>query len=240
MDHSAMGHNMSAMDHAAMGHDMSAMDHAVMGHDMSAMDHSGHDMGNLHMGMVMTFHGGYEETILFDFWQTKTLFAFLVSCFILFVFAALYEGLKLAREKLIAYELKKTNNVNGAAVSITRNCHCNSRPNLVSCEEAEALNNNSECCANKTKSNNETHNRLIQNTSPEVVVKSYSSRLFSQGHLIQTFLHMFQITVSYLLMLVFMTYNTWLCVAVVLGAGAGYFFFGVHRLTAIDVNEHCH
>lgn len=51
---------------------------------------------------------------------------------------------------------------------------------------------------------------------------------------------MLQITVSYLLMLVFMTYNTWLCLSVVLGAGLGYFIFGLKRLTAIDVNEHCH
>ena len=27
---------------------------------------------NLHDGMVMSFHGGYSETILFDFWNTST------------------------------------------------------------------------------------------------------------------------------------------------------------------------
>lgn len=68
----------------------------------------------------------------------------------------------------------------------------------------------------------------------------FRTRLISRGHLIQTFLHMLQITVSYLLMLVFMTYNTWLCLSVVLGAGFGYFLFGLKRLTSIDVNEHCH
>ena len=68
----------------------------------------------------MTFHGGYEETILFDFWQTTTLVQFLLSCLVLFIFAALYEGLKLAREKLIAYELKRTNAINGnAPIKIT-------------------------------------------------------------------------------------------------------------------------
>lgn len=51
---------------------------------------------------------------------------------------------------------------------------------------------------------------------------------------------MVQVTLSYLLMLVFMTYNTWLCLSVVLGAGVGYFFFGYKRLTTIDANEHCH
>lgn len=168
--------------------DHSSMDHSKMDH--STMDHStmGHSMGEMH-GMVMTFHGGYKEAILFDFWSTSTIAGFLFSCLALFVLAALYEGLKLGREKLIAYELKRTANnpiaLNGAQSNIT-------------------------------------------------------SRLFSRGHLIQTFLHMIQITVSYLLMLVFMTYNSWLCLAVVLGAGAGYFIFGVYRMTSIDVNEHCH
>jgi copper transporter 1 len=69
---------------------------------------------------------------------------------------------------------------------------------------------------------------------------NFSSRIFSKGHIIQTLMHMLQITVSYLLMLVFMTYNSWLCLSVVLGAGLGYFLFGLKRLTTIDVNEHCH
>ena len=68
----------------------------------------------------------------------------------------------------------------------------------------------------------------------------FRSRLLSKGHILQTFLHMFQVAISYLLMLVFMTYNSWLCLSVVLGAGLGYFFFGYKRLTTIDSNEHCH
>merc|ERR1712018_178016 len=109
-----------------------------MGHDMGGMDHS-------MMGMVMSFHGGYKETVLFDFWETKTVGTFVVSCIALFVCAALYEGLKLAREKLIAYELKKG------------------------------------------------HSNQLNGNQPVFV-----SRLLSRGHLCQTLLHMFQITVSYL------------------------------------------
>ena len=70
-------------------------------------------------------------------------------------------------------------------------------------------------------------------------------RLVSLGlHIIQTLLHMLQMTISYLLMLIAMTYNVWLFIAVVLGAGAGYFLFarfrgpGTRRLE--DENEHCH
>ena len=67
-----------------------------------------------------------------------------------------------------------------------------------------------------------------------------SRNMMSLAHAIQTLLHILQVTVSYMLMLVFMTYNVWLCLAVVLGAGIGYFLFAWRRATVVDINEHCH
>lgn len=61
----------------------------------------------------------------------------------------------------------------------------------------------------------------------------------SPGHIIQTLLHVVQSTASYILMLVFMTYNVWLCLALVLGLAVGYFFFGWRKNTVVDVTEHC-
>lgn len=63
--------------------------------------------------------------------------------------------------------------------------------------------------------------------------------MLSSGHAIQTVLHFLQSTASYTLMLVFMTYNVWLCIALVLGLAVGYFFFGWRKNTVVDVNEHC-
>ncbi|XP_034665155.1 uncharacterized protein LOC117899328 [Drosophila subobscura] len=55
-------------------------------------------------------------------------------------------------------------------------------------------------------------------------------------HIAQTFLHMLQVLISFLLMLVFMSFNVWLCAAVLLGAGLGYFlFFPLSN----NVQEHC-
>ena len=55
---------------------------------------------------------------------------------------------------------------------------------------------------------------------------------------------MLQVTVSFFLMLIAMTYNVWLFVAIVLGAGAGYFLFARFRgpgtQSGQDPNEHCH
>ncbi|XP_023243195.1 high affinity copper uptake protein 1-like isoform X2 [Centruroides sculpturatus] len=66
------------------------------------------------------------------------------------------------------------------------------------------------------------------------------NRMISWPHGIQTILHVVQMVTSYFLMLIFMTYNVWLCMAVALGAGAGYFLFGWRKATVVDVTEHCH
>jgi len=85
------------------------------------------------------------------------------------------------------------------------------------------------------------------------VVKSFSYNNLSSGacyrsqqmprwfHCVQTVLHVLQVTVSMLLMLVFMTYNVWLCLSVIAGAGTGYFLFGWRRyISSTDVRQHCH
>lgn len=76
----------------------------------------------------------------------------------------------------------------------------------------------------------------------ELINPIFDSRvkMMSWMHTWQTVLHVVQVILSYLLMLIFMTYNVWLCLAVVLGAGAGYFFFGWKKSLVVDITEHCH
>ncbi|XP_072385025.1 high affinity copper uptake protein 1 isoform X1 [Diabrotica undecimpunctata] len=64
--------------------------------------------------------------------------------------------------------------------------------------------------------------------------------MLSKMHALQTILHMVQMVLSYFLMLIFMTFNVWLCLAVVFGAGVGYFLFGWKKSVVVDVTEHCH
>uniref|UniRef100_A0A1L8DEQ8 Copper transport protein n=1 Tax=Nyssomyia neivai TaxID=330878 RepID=A0A1L8DEQ8_9DIPT len=70
--------------------------------------------------------------------------------------------------------------------------------------------------------------------------KPIRQQIFNKAHIIQTFLHLIQVSVSYALMLIVMTYNVWLFLAVVLGACAGYLFFGWIRNRSVDITEHCH
>lgn len=64
--------------------------------------------------------------------------------------------------------------------------------------------------------------------------------MFSKSHTYQTCLHIIQIVISYFLMLIFMTYNVWLGLAVALGSTTGFFLFGWKKSVVVDVTEHCH
>ncbi|XP_038820558.1 high affinity copper uptake protein 1-like isoform X2 [Salvelinus namaycush] len=70
--------------------------------------------------------------------------------------------------------------------------------------------------------------------------KTVGQRMLSLSHLLQTVLHIIQVMVSYFLMLVFMTYNAYLCIAVAAGAGVGYFLFSWKKAVVVDITEHCH
>ncbi|XP_053551661.1 high affinity copper uptake protein 1 [Bombina bombina] len=70
--------------------------------------------------------------------------------------------------------------------------------------------------------------------------KTVGQQMLSLPHVIQTCLHIIQVVVSYFLMLVFMTYNAYLCIAVAAGAGTGYFLFSWKKAVVVDITEHCH
>ncbi|XP_063594011.1 high affinity copper uptake protein 1-like [Penaeus indicus] len=49
-------------------------------------------------------------------------------------------------------------------------------------------------------------------------------------HVLQSFLHVIHLTIGYILMLIVMTYNAYFSIAIVGGAGLGYFFFALFDL----------
>ena len=66
-------------------------------------------------------------------------------------------------------------------------------------------------------------------------------RLMALHHVIQGLLHILQVAIGYMLMLVVMTYNVWLFISIILGAGLGYVIFNYKRkLIIVDVNDPCH
>ncbi|XP_044592505.1 high affinity copper uptake protein 1-like isoform X2 [Cotesia glomerata] len=55
--------------------------------------------------------------------------------------------------------------------------------------------------------------------------KSRSKIILSPVHVFQTVLHILQFTLGYFLMFIFMTYNVWFAIAVLLGVGVGFWIF---------------
>lgn len=182
-------HDHHHVEHDRHDHETTTPSHEHGG-DMSHCDMSSHSM------MMMNFHAGYCETVLFSSWQITTIGSLIGSMIGIFIMAALYEGLKYYREYLFwrTYNALQYRSVTMPA-----------EKGVVS-----------------------EDNRIVQPT------------MFSLMHGFQTFLHVVQIVLSYFLMLIFMTYNIWLCLAVVLGAATGYFLFGWKKSVIVDVTEHCH
>uniref|UniRef100_A0A1B6F2E9 Copper transport protein n=1 Tax=Cuerna arida TaxID=1464854 RepID=A0A1B6F2E9_9HEMI len=201
MDHT--GHNMGHIGHN-VNHSGHFMNHNGHGNDHSGMQQTldspitqgSHVMMDHSSMMMMTFHFGYNETILFEFWKISSVGGLIGSMFGIFFMAALYEGLKYYREYLF---WKTYNSLQYRSVEVPTN-----------------------------KNTAPEDNSVVQPT------------MLSINHAFQTLLHIIQIVVSYFLMLIFMTYNVWLCVAVALGAATGYFLFGWKKSVIIDVTEHCH
>ncbi len=69
------------------------------------------------------------------------------------------------------------------------------------------------------------HFPIITSQSDKKVFLFRFSGFCSCQHILQTVLHVVQLMISYILMLVVMTYNVYLCLGVVLGAGVGYYLF---------------
>lgn len=84
----------------------------------------------------------------------------------------------------------------------------------------------------------ETHSAIkLKNASGKV--KTTREYLFSQAHLLQCCLHALQVTIGYWLMLVFMQFNFWLILSVLIGAAVGYYFFAWLRLIQFKNCDNC-
>ncbi|XP_047426199.1 high affinity copper uptake protein 1 isoform X1 [Mugil cephalus] len=216
MDH--MDH-MNHMDHTNHTGSMTT-DHSH--HTMSPTTGGGHDMGGHGghgghgcMSMVMTFYFGYNNVeLLFTGLLINSPGEMVGACIGVFLLAILYEGLKIGREVLL-----RRSQVN---------VRYNSMP-LPGTDGTVLM---------------ETHKTVGYGLKgaepPHLSTLSPRQRMLSPAHFMQTLLHIIQVVISYFLMLVFMTYNGFLCIAVAAGAGMGYFLFSWRKAVVVDITEHCH
>ena len=100
--------------------------------------------------------------------------------------------------------------------------------------------------AKKTSKSNFYHDHIStvsfyhNHTSTFLRIKYYSISV--SMHILQSGLHVVQVGIGYFLMLVAMTYNGWLFLAIIFGAGVGYLIFAKSRHLMgnfREMNEHC-
>ncbi|CCD66283.1 Copper transport protein [Caenorhabditis elegans] len=179
--------------------------------------HAGHGGHEGHM-MKMWFHGGFEEVILFDFWRTDSLFGMLLSCAAIFIMGATYEGVKWFRVFLQMTQTQAQVLANKSCVEFALQT---TRSSGGTCHQS----------VTHSQSNKPQSEPFLISAS---VARTPATSPFSPQRLIQMLLYIFQLVLAYWLMLIVMTYNTYLTAAVVLGAGFGHWLFAVLQLRNCD------
>ncbi|XP_026289611.1 high affinity copper uptake protein 1 isoform X2 [Frankliniella occidentalis] len=232
MDHSAMNHSMmehSAMDHSMMDHSM--MDHSAMNHSMmdhSAMKNAAVDHSTMNHSMMD--HSMMDHSVMDHSMSNHSM-----------VGHASHSGMDhsgMSMSMTFHFGVMETVLFKGWQVGGVSTL-------LLSCVGIffmafiyEGIKYYRENLLWKTY--NALHYRAVDGNAVPDAENHKTPKMFSQKHVVQTCLHIVQLTVSYLLMLIFMTYNVWLCLAVVAGSASGYFVFGWKRTVVVDMTETCH
>ena len=163
--------------------------------------------------MKMYFHGGYDEVILFSFWHISSVEGLVGSMAGCFLLGVIYEGLKFFRQFLLRQQYSYR----------SAGCSVKDGPGPPSIQSVEPV------------------LRPADQKQIKSDIKIIQANILSTEHMLQTFMQLIQVILSYCLMLIVMTYNTWLCAAVAMGATMGYFFFGWKKAVVMEVGgDHCH
>ncbi|XP_068609037.1 high affinity copper uptake protein 1 [Brachionichthys hirsutus] len=198
------------MNHSSMDHSHHGHQHTVAPPTTTGHDHGGGGHDG-GGGMAMTFYFGYKNVeLLFSGLLINSPREMVGACIGVFLLAVLYEGLKIGRETLL------------------RRSQVNVRYNSMPLPGSDGT---------VLMETHKTVGRYLEGADHPVGLRQ---RMLSPGHFLQTLLHIVQVVVSYFLMLVFMTYNAYLCIAVAAGAGTGYFLFSWRKAVVVDITEHCH
>lgn len=214
--------------------------------DLHAHSHHDHSSGSevqqllndvpnthVHAEMKMYFHFGCSEVILFDCWRINSCFGLLLSCLVIFVLAACYEGIKWFRVyfqmwcnngdsfcRPISISLKDLKNRSVEDALIQKSCNANGdNGGLLSGEGEQQV---YVPTVTSGEQQPRTASRIIFNFLNRWV--SRSSPLVTH-RIAEAVLYGIQLVIAYWLMLIIMTYNVYLTGAVVLGAAFGYWLF---------------
>ncbi|VDP22777.1 unnamed protein product [Schistosoma margrebowiei] len=200
------------------------MDHAHGSHHSPA--HAGMQSSDHSMDMKMYFNTDMHYTLLFSSWIIDTVGKAIVACLGSFIFAIIYEALETLRHKLLLRaacnnQCERAGNSYGG-------------PSCPGCPNSSDSNSN-KGYLNPVESNEEVHVNVFSNSYREKLRSHCSSY-----HLVQTMLHLVHAFMGYILMLIVMTYNVYLLLAVLFGFTLGYFLFARNRALLVRSHNCCH
>ncbi|CAD5234603.1 unnamed protein product [Bursaphelenchus xylophilus] len=210
-------------------HDHSQHHHGPVPASSAAHDHSAHNMqtqeGHGMHYMKMYFHCGVEEVILFDWWRTESFFGMLFSCIVVFVMAALYEGVKWVRVYLQTYASSKRKCKH---IRLVTDRAGNNDALIEKCTENAATLKSDDVYRSTVTREAGSKAKGIERILKHIDVNNPS--LLSPYRILQTTLYCIQLTLAYWLMLIAMTYNIYLTSVVILGAGFGHWMFALLQI----------
>ncbi|KAK2752390.1 hypothetical protein FQN55_007430 [Onygenales sp. PD_40] len=201
-----------------------------MDHSMHAagMDH-GHgdmDMGGDQCSMNMLFTMSSKNLcIIFRQWRVTGPFSLFLSLVAIVLLTAGYEGVReLGRRYEARYaQVVKDGGVIGGGYSDEDT------------ESPAATNDND----NLLPHPNHNHNNVQTSSRPPFFIAAAASSSYNRrrkGKLVLGALYAIQVFYSFMIMLLFMTYNGWVMLAVAVGAFVGYILFGSSATKAVS----CH
>lgn len=147
--------------------------------------------------MSMTFGVSSSVTLLFDFWDVHGPAGMVLSVLVVLLLTVFYEVLKVWRVWL------------GSSSKLA----------LAETQHAAPRSCRSDCSSILESSPSESSLTPIESPALPTLNNRNSWLL----HIIQTIIHMLQVTLGYMLMLCVMSYNTWIFLGVVAGSVLGYF-----------------
>ncbi|CAH8462268.1 unnamed protein product [Heterobilharzia americana] len=195
--------------------------------------HSGMQSAAHSMDMKMYFNTDLHYTLLFSPWVIDTVGKAVVACLGSFLFAIIYEALEALRHNLL---LRASCN-NRCPLPYNSTLHGENSFGTTSCPGCSIPSdtNSNKVYLNPSEKNEDVHVSVVS-TSCLQKLRSYCSSY----HLVQTMLHMLQTLMGYMLMLIVMTYNVYLLLAVIFGFTLGYFLFAQNRALLLRSRSCCH
>ncbi|VDK80999.1 unnamed protein product [Litomosoides sigmodontis] len=160
--------------------------------------------------MKMWFHFGYHEIILFEFWKIESFCGLLLSCLLIFIIACFYEWIKWFRVYLQL-----------SAARCPPSCrHTNDEGKE---DEVKQDDKRTVCNSSVSAPLTVTLPPGYQRVSNRTTRRETSPII----RFLQAVLYLVQVTLAYCLMLIAMTYNVWLTIAVIAGAVFGHWLFAI-------------